>query len=83
MMRDFRIRKSERTEFMTTQIINEKVGGLLLSGMSRSQIAKELGMSSRTLTNRINGTAKWEFEEVLKLSRLAGCSLDSLVDSES
>jgi plasmid maintenance system antidote protein VapI len=65
---------------MTTQIINEKVGGLLLGGMSRDNIAKELGMSRRTLTNRINGTAKWEFEEVLRLSRLVGCSLDDLVD---
>jgi len=70
----------ERTDSMTTQIINEKVGGLLLGGMSRDIIAKELGMSRRTLTNRINGTAKWEFEEVLRLSRLVGCSLDDLVD---
>ena len=70
----------ERTDSMTTQIINEKVGGLLLGGMSRDNIAKELGMSRRTLTNRINGTAKWEFEEVLRLSRLVGCSLDDLVD---
>lgn len=65
---------------MTTQRINEKVGVLLLGGMTRNQLAEELGMTRPTLANRINGTAKWEWEEVVKLSVLAGCTLDELVD---
>ena len=68
---------------MTTQRINEKVGALLLSGKTRDQLAQELGMTRRTLANRINGQAKWEWEEVVKLSLLASCSLDELVDVPS
>ena len=67
--------------FMTTRRINEKVGALLLGGKTRDQLAQELGMTRRTLTNRINGTAKWEWEEVVKLSILAECSLNELVDA--
>ena len=66
---------------MTTRRINEKVGALLLGGKTRDQLAQELGMTRRTLTNRINGTAKWEWEEVVKLSILAECSLNELVDA--
>ena len=68
---------------MTTQRINEKVGALLLNGMTRDQLAQELGMTRRTLTNRINGQAKWEWEEVIRLSRLADCTLEELVDVKS
>lgn len=68
-------------EFMTTQVINEKLGAwLLVDGHTRDQLAKELGMTRPTLFNRINGTAKWEWEEVVKVSKLVGCSLDELAE---
>ena len=66
---------------MTTQKINEKLGAWLLEeGHTRDQLAKELGMSRPTLQNRINGTAKWEWEEVVKVSRLTGCTLNELAE---
>ena len=77
----FPIEKHRKEGCMTTQRINEKVGALLISGKTRDQLAQELGMTRRTLTNRINGQAKWEWEEVIRLSKLVGCSLDDLVDA--
>ena len=64
---------------MSTQRINEKLGAWLLQdGHTRDQLAQELGMTRPTLANRLNGTSKWEWEEVVKISRLVNCSLDSL-----
>jgi hypothetical protein len=68
---------------MTTQRINEKVGALLLGGMTRDQLSSELGMTKRTLYNRTSGISKWEWEEVIRLSNLAGCTLEELVDAEA
>ncbi len=66
---------------MTTQKINEKLGAWLLEdGHTRDQLAKELGMSRPTLQNRINGTTKWEWEEVVKVSLLTGCTLNELAE---
>jgi DNA-binding XRE family transcriptional regulator len=65
---------------MTTQRINEKVGALLLGGMTRDQLSKELGMTKRSLYNRTSGKSKWEWEEVVRLSNLADCTLEELVD---
>ena len=68
-------------EYMTTQRINEKLGAwLLIEGNTRDELAKELGMTRPTLANRLNGTTKWEWDEVLKISRLVGCSLDWLAE---
>ena len=68
---------------MTTQRINEKVGALLLGGMTREQLSSELGMTKRTLYNRTSGNSKWEWEEVIRLSNLAKCSLEELVDTDA
>jgi len=66
---------------MTTQKINEVLGAwLLVKGHTRDQLAKELGMTRPTLQNRINGTAKWEWEEVVKISQLTECSLNELAE---
>lgn len=64
---------------MTTQRINEKLGAWLLeNGRNRDTLAKELGMTRPTLANRLSGKSKWEWEEVIRISRLVGCSLDDL-----
>ena len=64
---------------MTTQRINEKLGAWLLEdGHTREQLATELGMTRPTLANRINGKANWEWDEVIRVSHLVGCSLDDL-----
>lgn len=68
---------------MTTRRINEKVGALLLDGMTREQLSEELGMTRRTLSTRIRGEARWEWAEVVRLSRLAKCSLEELVDTDA
>ena len=66
---------------MTTQKINEKLGAWLLEeGHNRDLLAKELGMTRPTLQNRINGTAKWEWEEVIKVSQLTNCTLNELAE---
>lgn len=66
---------------MTTRRINEKVGAILLSGKTREQLSSELGMTRRTLYSRIKGESKWEWEEVVRLSTVAKCSLEELVDT--
>ena len=69
---------------MTTQRINEKLGAWLLAdGNTRETLAKELGMTRPTLATRLNGTSKWEWEEVINVSRLTSCSLDWLAGVES
>ena len=66
---------------MTTQRINEKLGAWLLEeGHTRDQLAQELGMTRPTLANRLNGKAKWEWEEVILVSRLVGCTLNDLAE---
>lgn len=63
---------------MTDQI-NEKIGAWLLKeGNSRSLLAEELGISRPALLNRLNGSSKWNWDEVLRLSQLLGCSLNEL-----
>ncbi len=70
---------------MTTQKINEKLGAWLLSDKhnTRDKLAKELGMTRPTLQNRLNGTSKWEWEEVIKVSKLTGCTLNELAEVEA
>ena len=64
---------------MTTQRINEKLGAWLLEeGHTRDMLAQELGMTRPTLANRLSNKASWEWEEVIKVSRLVDCSLDEL-----
>ena len=59
--------------------INEKVGAwLLCEGNTRERLANEVGLSRPQLNKRLNGTAKWKWDEVLAISRLLGCSLNCL-----
>ncbi|MBQ9002171.1 MAG: helix-turn-helix transcriptional regulator [Eggerthellaceae bacterium] len=70
---------------MTTQKINEKLGAWLIEDKShtRNKLAEELGMTRPTLQNRLNGTSKWEWEEVVRVSQLTGCTLNELAEVDA
>lgn len=48
------------------------------SGFKKSFIAEELGISSQTLTRRLNHTRKWRFPEVYKMARLLQIPLNDI-----
>lgn len=61
--------------------INEKLGAwLLITGNTRTILAKELGISRPTLSGRLSGATKWKWDEVVEISRLLNCSLNDLAD---
>ena len=61
------------------EIINEKVGAWLLEdGNTRTRLAREVGISRPALNNRLNGRAKWNWDEVIEVARVTGCTLDEL-----
>ena len=62
------------------QKINEKLGAWFLAGNSKSTLAEQLGITSQTLNNKINGSTKWYFSEVVTIAKLTGCTLDELAD---
>ena len=63
--------------------INEKVGAwLLIDGNTRAILADAIGISRPTLGNRLDGSAKWSWEEVVRLAELIGCSLNELAGLE-
>lgn len=60
-------------------LINEKVGAwLLMSGNSRENLANEIGISRPTLASRLSGKSKWNWDEVVKLAKIVGCTLDEM-----
>lgn len=60
-------------------IIREKIGAWLLGdGHTREQLAEELGITRPTLADRLNGTTKWRWDEVIEIARITNCSLDEL-----
>lgn len=66
-----------------TNKINEKAGAwLLVSGNTQAKLAEALGITRPTLSGRLSGDSKWTWEEVVKLSRLTGCTLNELVDDQ-
>lgn len=48
------------------------------SGFKKSFIAEELGISSQTLTRRLNHTRKWRLPEVYKMARLLQIPLNDI-----
>ena len=61
------------------KIINEKLGAWLLkSGNTREKLAEEIGITRPTLNGRLDGKSKWQFDEVVKVAQLTGCSLNEL-----
>ena len=60
-------------------IINEKLGAWLLEeGHTREILADELGITRPTLADRLSGTTKWRWDEVIEVARVTNCSLDEL-----
>ena len=39
-----------------------------------------MNLSRPALRQRVNGDAKWKWEEVVRVSELTGCSLNELAD---
>lgn len=60
--------------------INEKIGSLVVDGMTRDEIAKELGISRPTLARKLRGKSGWKWAEVVKVSEMTGCTLDELAN---
>ena len=62
-----------------TDIINEKLGAWLLdSSHNRQQLADEIGITRPCLRDRLNGRTKWNWDEVLRVAEITGCTLDEL-----
>ena len=60
-------------------IINEKLGAwLLVNGNTRSKLAEEIGISRPTLNTRLAGKSNWEWEEVIRIAKTVGCTLNDL-----
>ena len=70
----------ERLGGLMNHKVNEKVGALIVGGMTRGQLAQELGISRATLRSRIDGRSGWMFSEVVKIARMTGCDLNDLID---
>lgn len=61
------------------RIINEKLGAWLLkSGNTREKLADEIGITRPTLNGRLDGKSKWQWDEVIQVARITGCSLNEL-----
>lgn len=61
------------------RIINEKLGAWLLeSGNTRDKLAAEIGISRPTLNGRLDGKSKWQWDEVIEVARITGCTLNEL-----
>jgi DNA-binding XRE family transcriptional regulator len=61
------------------RLINEKAGAWLLEqGHTRETLAEKIGITRPTLNSRLDGRTKWNWEEVVRLSKLLGCTLDEL-----
>ena len=45
-------------------------------------LAEKLGISRQTLADRLDGTAKWKWEEMLRLAEVLGCTLNELAGVE-
>lgn len=60
-------------------IINEKIGAWLLEdGNTRTRLAGEVGISRPALNMRLSGRAKWNWDEVIEVARVTGCTLNEL-----
>ena len=59
--------------------INEKVGAWLLEeGNTRGKLAKEIGISRPALSKRLSGDTEWNWNDVLVIAKVTGCTLNEL-----
>lgn len=60
-------------------IIKEKLGAWLLQeDKTQGHLAKELGITRQTLTERLRGRTQWKWSEVIEISRVTDTPLDVL-----
>lgn len=65
---------------MCKSICNEVGAWLLKPGNSKSGLAESLGITTRSLRNKLNGEQPWLWDEVCTIAEVIGCSLDDLSD---
>ncbi len=65
---------------MCKGICNEVGAWLLKPGNSKSGLAASLGITTKSLRNKLNGEQPWLWCEVCKIAEIIGCSLDDLSD---
>ena len=53
------------------------------TGLTREQVAKQLGMSANTLRWKRAGESDWSWSEILTLSELTGKTPDELADIQT
>lgn len=63
--------------------INEKVGAWLLDAdHTRAGLAEAIGISRPALANRLDGSAKWNWDEIVTLANVLGTTLNELAGIE-
>ena len=62
------------------QTMKDKIGAWLLDKNHTTQdLASQLDMSPQTLGNRLDGTFDWSWAEIVKLSKVLGCTPNELM----
>lgn len=60
----------------STKRIADAIGAWVRKDGSMSKLAGELGLTEAGLNLRMSGLKEWTWDEVVKLSRVIGCSLN-------
>jgi hypothetical protein len=64
----------------TSEIIKRQIQGYLAdSGLTVDEFLELIGMKRSTFYNKLNGETPWMLVEVMKLSEVMGCSVESIV----
>lgn len=59
--------------------IKERIGAYLeREGKTKQELAAELGMSTVTLSSKMNGRTDFTFTQAIKLSEILGCTVSDL-----
>lgn len=62
--------------------IKERVGAYLeREGMTKKWLADELGMTTVTLSSKLNGETEFSFSQAIRLSEILGCKVSELLVS--
>lgn len=64
--------------------INYHVGGYIrVEGKSLDDLAQQLGVHRRTLTNKLSGDTEFKASEVVQLARIIGVTPDTLINFDA
>ena len=70
-------------ECVTEPSINASIDDLLKqTGKSKTELANDLGITTQALRNKRSGRSPWKWSEVMKLSKMAGKTVDDFVGVE-